>query len=363
MELALIEAIKKIDGLRKYIELSEKMKIFDDIEVELFDKIDKYQELKELKELHNLKEFVGSLQKLKTKKMYDYNLIIVTMYGILENYVEESIKEYLSILNNTIMEYNRLPNKITENHIIFCANLLKYIDTMSKYEHIKKSDVIKNLNSCLSDKKYTLNLDAFIHHTSNFRYESINEIYNNVGIQGILNEVKNNSKFIEYNMRELSIEKEDIADINNKTLFFKLEDLAERRNQIAHGIISDNLLSLLLMSDCLNYVDILIKSINEILDKKIVEYEFEYANKEKLNEPIKIIDNRIICLEVNYQRLKVGNKIFAYNKNNNNIKCGRIISMKIGEKDIVETPLIDEIKVGVMVDFRAKDNYEYYFVK
>lgn len=351
MELSLTDAIKKIDNLKRYIELINKMKEFDDLSES------------DLKQVKVLNEFMQLSKKIKIKKIYDYNLLIITLYGVLESYIEESIKEHLEILNKTILHYKDLPEKIIDNHIAFSANLLKYIDTMGKYEHLKKSDVIKNLNSCLSDFKYTLNYDAYTYHTSNFRYDSINEIYNNIGINGILNEVVKIDDFRNYIKNDLGADDQELEAINKKKMFDKLDDLATRRNSIAHGTISDDLLGIELISNYIEFINALIISINKVLQNKIIYYEFEFCRKEELNKPIKIINNEILCLELNYQKLKIGDKIFAYNKINENIKFGSIISMKIGDDSITETPLRDSIKVGVKVNFKAKENYDYYIVK
>lgn len=61
------------------------------------------------------------------KKVYEYKATIISLYGILEKFLEVWIKEYLDTLSNIISEYNKIDEKIRETHFELSLKLISII--------------------------------------------------------------------------------------------------------------------------------------------------------------------------------------------------------------------------------------------
>ena len=350
MRATFIEAKKRIDSLKKYLDLLSSIK-----QVQLLETTEENNV-----SIQQVNQLLQQLRSYRDKKNYDYNIVIITLYGILENYIEEIIIAYLACLNRVIKDYDNLPQKIKNNHLELSANLIKYIKTMNKYENISQNDVIKNLNSCMNSNNYRLNYLAFTYHSSNFRQDSIREIFNNMEINDILTQVKDKESFSEYYALKEGIDEENIKDIPISALFDKVDELAKRRNEIAHGIITDDILSLDMLKDYVEYIEVIVLGIYEVVEEEFNRYEFENVNKISLGRPIKVFNNEIIGIKLQYASIRRGDWIFAYSEAHRIIQKGRVISLQIEGEEIQETPIDADIEVGIKVDFKAKENREYY---
>ena len=99
----------------------------------------------EIGEKSSLYMYVNSV----TKRTFNYKSLIISLYGIVENYSDKFIKAYLENLTAIISEYSNLKEVIKKKNIRNSADLtLKVFDNKYlKYKHLKEVDLIKNLNS------------------------------------------------------------------------------------------------------------------------------------------------------------------------------------------------------------------------
>lgn len=73
------------------------------------------------------------------KHIFEYKASIISLYGILEKYVETWIKEYLDTLSNIIPDYNLIDREIRDNHFELS---LKLINILLSRENAKISSRI-----------------------------------------------------------------------------------------------------------------------------------------------------------------------------------------------------------------------------
>lgn len=124
---------KRLDDLRHYIhglELESRLislKVSKNLQTECESLVSAYQE--------------HILEARKKKRQFDYNSIIVSLYGFLEQFIESLIESYLKQLNIIIPLYAKLPEDITKNHIDLSVEFIKHIDEL-KYK--EKELVTKN---------------------------------------------------------------------------------------------------------------------------------------------------------------------------------------------------------------------------
>ncbi len=343
MESIWEEYLKKINNLNLYIQ-----------------KLIEIEELigKNYKERLSLK--VQDLNKILTKKLYDYNLIVITIYGIFEGFIEQIIKGYLKGLSTYIKDYKNIPEIIRENHIQLSADLIKDCSKYAKFSHLSREEIIANLNSCISgDPNYIINVDAFINHSSNFRKDTIRESFWNIGFANITQGICKDKKFRQYFIDFEGEEEFNLKYYTEDKFFRILKEIIERRNFIAHGNDIDDILSLSILSNYVVYIKCIMEAIYDIVSKQLMAVHFENGNKVFLGLPKKIYNHCIIGIENQNNKIFVGLSIFAKHPITNELRMGKILSIEYNGKSVDEISENENLLIGIKVDFYAKSNYEF----
>jgi len=290
--------------------------------------------------------------------IYNYKTIIISLYGQLESFVETLIKSYLEVLSQIVTTYGKLPEDILKNHFNKSAELIQKIDSLPKYQHLKKEDVIKNLNKCIeTPTNYALNIDAYTHHTANFKHDIIVQFFKQVGIE-ISNHIREEQPFKGY----LSEVHPDVEIPEQLNVYEKLNDLANRRNDVAHGA-EINLLGIQDLLEHIRFVEAYGLSLYNVIYYETLLYEVRY-NSIRLNDPKIIINNEIICLELNNTSIAVGDRIVAYTPERTRpISFSEIKEIQVDKVEHQEVEEQESIVVGIKVEFKAKDNQKFFLLK
>jgi hypothetical protein len=290
----------------------------------------------------------------QNKKILEYNTIIISLYGYFENYIEEMIKAYISSIRNYSNYFQDMPQKIIDNHSELSAQLIQ-IKNLPKYQNIVSIDkVIINMNSCITgNPDFEINLNAYTYHTSNFRETSINEFFSKVGIDQISSIILKYPKFNEY-LNENEISKSIAFNIIN--------DIADRRNQVAHGSV-DNILSTEILMDYINFCELYCETLYEVLFMSLLEHQIsKNAHQRCLNSPLLVYGRNVVWFNVENLHLRVGD--FVYAKTNNlaePIRYGTVQSLLNSENVLLEEIKSEETcQIGIEVDFKVSMNYTYY---
>jgi hypothetical protein len=302
----------------------------------------------------NLDSFLANYEDTNNfnfRKIVNYNAIVVMLYGYLERYVESVAKEYLEGLVRLTDSYNELPEKIKENHFSKSIELSQNIKRYDKYSNITEKIIIKRLYSFyLEEPKYQLNIEAYTHHTANFKSDTINQFFQNLGIENVNNDVMQNKSISQSNLK-----------------LSRLDDLAVRRNEIAHGVETSEILEIKYFKEYyLEFVESYIIALNCVLSDKLIPYELK--NGVVLKEKIKIIDNSILCLDIENMDIdsiiKTRDRVLSKTINKDQYRQGRIISIQENNETIQEVKVDGKSKkIGIKVDFKIKDNQEFYLIQ
>lgn len=291
-----------------------------------------------------------------SKRLFDYKTIVISLYGALERFLEDLIKEYLILLSEVIQDYTKLPGKIKSSHIQLSADLLKRLD-QQKYQHVSENEIITNLNLCMNDSaNFKLNVDAYTYHTYNFKHDTINNFFSAIDINNISNKVQTIIEFQEY--LQLQYPEGVTALQAQKEIEEKLNDLAQRRNEVAHGSECEILSNEILLT-YLDFMEAYCKSINELIYTESIPHQVQHRSI-PLNKPKYIHDNRIICLLLDNTNISVGDTIFAKSSDGISYTYGEIKEIQINRKTYPAVSGREGLEVGMRVDFYVKDNQEFY---
>lgn len=290
----------------------------------------------------------------REKKIYDYSLTIIRLYGIFENFLEGIVCAYLNALSSQLSSYSDLPEEIRENNLNLSAKLLN--TTSAKFDSIKPEEIIKKLYSCFDDtsESYSLNVQAFRQHTSNFREDSMTEFLHHAGIKNFDQSILKNEKLRAFLGNDSKSEQ-----FPRSKYFEYLKDLVERRNIVAHGETEDDILSTDILKQYIEYISLFIDSIYESVLSNYYNLMIKNNKVENLGNAIETFGNNILGINSGKHTIKVGQKIIARN-NEGVLYWGDIKSIHIKNTSIEEISSEEAIDVGIMTSFKVKKQYSYF---
>ncbi len=214
------------------------------------------------------------------EKQFAYRSNIISLYGAFEHFIENIIIEYIESIQEHIASFNEWGPEITEKYIDLWKKLhgkLKY----PKYSSIKLNSMVENIYGIFIDNKKTLIPECFLQNGGNYRSKVILEMFNGIGIKNINDFVIKYEPFQSYLSNKFPEIQNIEKDTRTKLYFRDLEDLVDRRNEIAHGSSSDNTIDDNSVIEKIQFVESYAEAINNYLTDKV--YERQWGNN-KTNE-------------------------------------------------------------------------------
>lgn len=277
----------------------------------------------------------------KEKKNFDYRALIISLYGILESYVELLLIRYLETSENEILKYEDLKKTIVENHYRYSIALTQKLfdNKYNKYNHLDKNDIVKNLHNCISkNTNYTINKEAFTIPSGNLKHEKICDLLKLLGIN-LDQELRSSASFK--------------SRAKSDNVFNKVDDLVERRNIIAHGI---PIIDRLDVSEIISYIDFIDTYYHEVC---------MIANSDLINEVLKFktSDNtqtQKIVVKRTYPGNIIGCEFFSFPQTNSTIIIKRGDTSFIEVKILQKNTFPQTNEMTLKLDKNLKSSYTYY---
>lgn len=294
------------------------------------------------------------------KRIFEYKASIISLYGLLEKYVELWIKEYLDSLSNVVPEYNKIDQKIRDNHFELSLKLINTITSRetAKYQHLTKEEVLKKLNDCIvNPSKYQINTDAFVLFSGNLKHNKIVELFNKLTLD-LNDELLKNEEL----RNEIGLNQNTISRIEKDILYNKINDLVERRNQIAHGSEEvDDILSISELEPYIQFLDKYCQAIFQTLFEELIKQESIHIFQ-KIENVINTYGNKVLAFELENYTIKVGDMLIVETKEGRFYKKP-ILTIELNKKSYQELTVLEKTNVAVSVEPKIKDNQIFYIIK
>ncbi|MBD2568548.1 MAE_28990/MAE_18760 family HEPN-like nuclease [Anabaena lutea] len=307
--------------------------------------------------LNTLKEHDRSFR--TDKRIFEYKASIISLYGLLEKYVEIWIKEYLDSLSNVVPEYNQIDEKIRDNHFELSLKLINTITSResSKYQHLTKEEVLKKLNECIfNPTQYKINTDAFVLLSGNLKHNKIVELFNKLNLD-LNNELLKNEEL----NNEIGLNPNTISRIEKDILYNKINELVERRNQIAHGSEEvDDILSISELDPYIQFLEKYCQAIFQTLFEQVIKNESIHTFQ-KIENVIKVHYSKILAFELESYTIKVGDMLIIQTKDGRFYKKP-ILTIELNNERYPELTITEKTKIAVSVEPKIKDNQIFYII-
>lgn len=302
-----------------------------------------------------------------TDKEFTYTNSIVSLYGYLESFLEAITREFIQNLNQISIPYSSLPKEIRRSHLNLSMDLLKKIQRRKTHTSIEKNNIIKeilfNSRACIEEiENYQLNEEAYSLHSANFRYDSIHEYFCKIGINGLprltIREAELRFAIAEKHSIDVSYDDKVFVSL----LAAELDDLAQRRNEIAHGSFNGELESIDLIIARALCIKAFGRSVGKALTDYYHEFVFDSPATISLGMPAASF-TRISTLgflananssNVSTFVVNLGDILFAKNEDSAEVlKYGKVVSI-FNDKQAVES-----LSVPCSADFTIKVDFEF----
>lgn len=306
------------------------------------------------------------------QKQFNYSSIVISLYGYFENFVEDLIRYYLTELNSCAPSFSALHENIIRFHVDLSFNLIQKLGS-NRYSSITLEDIISNLHSCSSGAtNYLVNQEAFTLHEANLRPNMINEIFNRVGMENIFRRAVRETTLLKYLLTEVAganynqVASEDEQRLAESSAKEYVTDLAERRNEISHGVPAN----LLGQSELIKYIAFfkeLGKSLFTVVWREMLPYKTLYQGI-NLGKPLRVINNEIVAFELENLEVCVGD-VLVGERENNIIKYlpWVIQEIQVDRQSFLDLKIAKPTKIAFKVKSvpgsQCKDNYSYSLIK
>jgi hypothetical protein len=299
------------------------------------------------------------------QRRFDYAAFIVVLYASFEKFVEKLITEYVQLEARSV-DYAALPPTLTDKHLHRSAELLRPGKRLGegRYSGMSVLGVVTNLFDCLNGAKpYTLNSAAIIAHEANLRTNEVNTMFGVVGIEKICDRVCSADAMMAWYCDYQRLETPPQDGVKCTVIQERLNDIVERRNQVAHnGVAPTELLGDNAMNDAEGFIESLARSIFGIVTGRYLQaHHGASANRIELTlcadggGPFK--RGKVVVVNKPAQRLFVGQPAFIIVESTG-ARWGRIKSLQlngVGISDIAENTSAPN-GVGVGLDFKYPNN-------
>ncbi len=294
----------------------------------------------------------------RRKKIFEYNSYIISLYGLFERFLENILEDYLKDICTILKLYSKLPYDLKKNLLSSNVDILRNLAN-PKFNSISPSDFVQNLNKALSENKAVINVEAFQHHPYNFKQSIISEYFGKIGVSGISSSLKI------YEPLKTILEQiyGNPAQIESDIVFKIIDDLAQRRNDVAHGVENVEILHITIIKDYTMFVLGYSRSLYNILLNERNMYLFHETNPNLTL--ISVINHSIVCCSV--ESISFSNSDYLIiEKSERNFPRYELLNIQdiqINNVSHQSLNIIGKTDIGMKINGHVKDNYKFRIFK
>src|SRR5262249_20353475 len=97
---------------------------------------------------HLVQAFQQHFRSKNNKLQYEYNTIIISLYGYLERYIEDLIAEHLVLVSTFVPGFHDLPDAVQQNHLDLSLELTRKAEFPRYAGTLRAEDIIAKLHAC-----------------------------------------------------------------------------------------------------------------------------------------------------------------------------------------------------------------------
>lgn len=299
-------------------------------------------------DLERIRRYLASesqVDQTSDQRRFSYIACISALYSAFENYTEKILFNFSQLLmsdpdNFTIEQSEKLKSRYVRNASIL---LTKGLGT-GRYTEVTELDIARSLTSCLDDSdNYRLHSEVISLHNSNLRWDTLGELFH-WAVPDFHGRVQRSDAIEEWAVNAGSPAGNQVGE----TLENELKDLVERRNEVAHRAIPEEILSLDNLQEKVTYVQALCIAMLTSLSAVLIETTAKSGKSKPLGAVTERFQrNTIVVIPSLMEPVSVGDTVWF--SNSSILRWGLIKEIHIEDKPAEYANR--GIEVGLKLDF------------
>lgn len=307
-------------------------------------------------DLTRIRRFLNSSSEQRQtsdQRRFAYIACISALYSSFENFAERVAFRFSEmILTNPANLSVEQMSSLRKRYVRNASALLGQNLGVGRYREVTELDVAKSLASCLDDgtPSFDLRLELIALHASNLRWEQLAELFQ-WAAPDLLSKIRHSD----------AVEKWQSLDVTDETLMSvlksELDDLVERRNEVAHRAIPDEILSYENLLAKVDYIEAISLGLVASLASMLIEKSISNGDTVSLGKPTEYFNGRrVVILPSLPFQVSEGDYILAPNKTST--RWGRILEIMVADKRVEQAPA--GVEVGLLLDFEVRKRQDLY---
>lgn len=169
---------------------------------------------------------------LAIRKSLDYSAFVVALYAAFERFIEDLL--WARVVRWMRKSYSTLPDGLRLKNLRESAALLsKGRLGEGRYTALTDTLAVSNLNSCLSGmKRFALTKEAVVAHEGNLRADAVTQLFGAIEVENVNGVASKRRPLVLWHNAINGTNDDGVPD---SVITFRLRNLVDRRNEIAHG--------------------------------------------------------------------------------------------------------------------------------
>ncbi|AGM27611.1 Uncharacterised protein [Mycobacteroides abscessus subsp. abscessus] len=289
-----------------------------------------YQELSA--DLDRIRRYLDSVaaEKRVDQRQFAYVACMSALYASFEHFAERTAFRFAEILITS--PTHLLPEeveKLQKRYVTNARSLLSQSLGTGRYENFTELDVAKSLASCLDDSiPYDLRMEVVSFHNANLRWDTLAELFNWTSKD--LRVAVGKSDAFEKWVELPALSGRTATDIIDS----ELKDLVDRRNEVAHRGIPDEILSPERMLDKIAFIEVIALALVASLGGRILEKTKAQGDSVELGPPSEFFQKRRVVVVSLRHDVSEGDVVWASDAENTRTRWGRILQIQLNDTTV-----------------------------
>ncbi len=303
----------------------------------------------DLERIRRFLESASKQQQTPDQRRFAYIACISALYSSFENYAERVAFRFGEMLlaqssNVTPEQLSNLRRRYVRNASV----LLNQSLGAGRYREVTEFDVAKSLASCLdnSTPSFDLRLELIALHSSNLRLDALCELYQ-WAVSDLQDKIARSDAVDSWGSRAENANARTLKDV----LRNELDDLVERRNEVAHRAIPDEILSYERLLAMIDFIEAISLGLIATLATPLLEASIKDGGTASLGIPNECFQkNRVAIIPSLESAVSTGDYIIQPGVTST--RWGRVLGIQMNDKPVPRADAGTE--VGLLFDFQVR---------
>jgi hypothetical protein len=274
-------------------------------------------------------------------RIYDHCAALTRLYAVYENFVEEIVTDFLSILPS-LYKYSDLGNSFHKEHRNGIANVLQKLGGY-RYRNLSSDQVVKDFYDAISDvEAYVILPQTLLRYEQNLRMNILDILLNRVGIQGIKSWISNHR-----------LSENFIRDVRGgqNTIDAELTSFIDYRNDAAHGNVVNVLGKEALLEYC-SFIEVLCEALYERINHYVITRRLELGTAKEVGAVTEVYRDNIIVAKIYDMTSEIGDELLFIG--NKYCYTATIENIQVDDVDQNSVIVTNEKEIGFKMDVLIK---------